>query len=91
MSELVERLFASDEASALTNEAAREIERLANKVAEFEAALTPNSETKGAYAGEVYMGVTLYAGGEEEHRDIAVSWTAVKEIMGLIRAQAGAK
>lgn len=41
MSDIVEELFASDDASALTNRAGREIERLTARVAELEEGLKP--------------------------------------------------
>lgn len=58
------------------------------------AALTPSAETKGAYIGEVRDDVTVWV--EDDEGDMAertdrrhVSWTAIKDVMTLIRKEGG--
>lgn len=44
------------------------------------AALTPSAETRAVYKGEVK---------DSDYRNRPVSWTAIKEVMALIRKEAG--
>jgi len=49
MDDIVDRLFASDQASALTNEAARAITAMRVEIARLEAALKPFAEFAGIF------------------------------------------
>lgn len=58
------------------------------------AALTPSAETKAAYIGEVWDDVMVRV--EDEEGDMVerterrhVSWTAIKDVMALIRKEGG--
>lgn len=51
-------------------------------------ALTPSADTKAAYWGEFYVGVTLRAGREEDYRRVQIPWDSIKEIMAAIRVRA---
>lgn len=54
------------------------------------AAIIPSAETKAAYIGEVIdPWIRVDDDGNEWTEGHEVSWTAIKEIMALIRKQAG--
>lgn len=61
--------------------------------ARLRAALTPSAETKAAYVDEVKMAVdTAYHEDScTVRQDVTIPWVAIKEIMALIRKQAGQK
>ena len=59
------------------------------KVAGLVEALEPSAETKAAYMGEFYMGVTMsHPCLGEETRKVQIPWTTIKEVMAAIRARA---
>lgn len=52
-------------------------------------ALEPSAATKAAYIGEVKESIVLTdENGDETVHEFAISWTAMKEVIGLIRARA---
>ncbi len=54
------------------------------------AALTPSAETKYAYSGEFTFESEVYVSVQESYTDtLTVPWTTIKEIMQMIRKQAG--
>lgn len=81
------------EAKVITD-AANEIAALRAKRDRLIAALTPSADTKAAYMGEVRDDVTVWIEDDEgdmvEYTDRRhVSWTAIKEVMALIRKEGG--
>lgn len=59
------------------------------KVAGLVRALEPSAETKAAYMGEFYMGVTMsHPRLGEETLKVQIPWTTIKEVMAAIRALA---
>jgi len=81
---------------ARAKDAESERDRLAAANAALEArvtglmeALVPSAETKAAYMGEFYMGVTMsHPRLGEETRKVQIPWTTIKEVMAAIRARA---
>lgn len=54
------------------------------------AALTPSAETKAAYSGEITFESEVYVSVQESYMEtVTVPWTTIKEIMKMIRKQAG--
>lgn len=53
-------------------------------------ALTPSGATKACYIGEFSHAVTITdENGDEEHMEVVIPWTTIKEIMAAIRLRAG--
>lgn len=67
-----------------------EDDALRARIASLEEALMPSAETKAAYSGEVKVrritGVNVMR--NEVFEMIDVPWTAIKQIMAMIRARA---
>lgn len=84
----IERLTSESQKEAWGRIAAeQQVQKLTAENERLKEALTPSGHTKAAYAGEFHMGITLYAGGEEEYRRVMIPWTTIKEIMAMIRAR----
>ncbi|HET7413397.1 MAG TPA: hypothetical protein VFJ18_12135 [Pararhizobium sp.] len=77
-----------DDRTRFLGDAEAERDRLAAENERLREALTPSADTKAAYWGEFYMGVTLHARGQEDCRRIQIPWTSIKEIMAAITARA---
>lgn len=76
--------------STLFANMAKQIAELTAQRDRLIAALTPSGDTKAAYMGEVRDDVTFYDEiGNDHTQDYAVSWTAIKEVMALIRKEVG--
>ena len=76
----------------IVEELMKKIDSLEQQLAAYRAALTPSSETKAAYIGEVEFKQDYFdEDGEEQTEVILVPWTSMKEFMAIIRGYAKAK
>lgn len=76
----------------LVEDLMKKISSLEREVAAYKTALTPSSETKAAYIGEVeFKQDYTDEDGEEQTEVILVPWTSMKEFMAIIRGYAKAK
>ena len=81
-----------EDLNEIINERNKHIGMLQGQISAYRAALTPSSETKAAYIGEVeFKQDYTDEDGEEHVESILVPWTSMKEFMGLIRGYAKAK
>ena len=81
-----------EDLNEVINERNKHIRMLQGQIDAYRAALTPSSETKAAYIGEVkFKQDYTDENGEEHIESILVPWTSMKEFMALVRGYAKAK